>query len=180
MHAGLDVEMRKFTYNNNSYYILVNSMAALGAMIFSAPTSLLVQPRNVFGGHIIAGTTGVVLDYAVIQDKGLPLWVAIAIAPACTVFMMAKLGLIHPPAVATCVIYLNDINRFRSQGFLFIVAPLLMDCVVSVLFQRFLFEKSVLFRCGSVACRLHCVIVDCLNAVIALQTSVRCGCQTAR
>jgi len=130
--TGLDREFQKWTYNDNKMYILVNSMAALGAMIFSAPTSLLVQPRNIIGGHIISGTIGVALDYLVMMPSGLPLYLACAIGPACTIFIMAKLGIIHPPAVAVCVIYLNDVNRFRTLQWLFLAAPLMLDCVIMV------------------------------------------------
>ena len=48
-----------------------NSMAALASMLFSAPTSLLAQPRNVFGGHIIAAVVAVALDNGV--GENLPL-----------------------------------------------------------------------------------------------------------
>eukprot|EP00960_Hanusia_phi_P051544 760860-Hanusia_phi.AAC.2 len=43
--------------------VLLNSMAALAAMLFSASSSPLVQPRNVFFGHLIAAVVAICISY---------------------------------------------------------------------------------------------------------------------
>jgi len=73
-------------------------------------------------------------------------WVATPLAPAVSTMIMAKTGLLHPPACAAAVIFLagdplvsfaskvvagNDFaHQVRNMGWLFIVIPVTFDCVV--------------------------------------------------
>jgi len=131
--TGIDYRLDSVKYNKYEMVVFINSMAALAAMIFSAPTSLLVQPRNIVGGHIIAVIIALLLDYAVTTTPLIPLWVAQALAPALAIFVMAKVGLIHPPACASCVIYLNGYPEHKDLGWMYICSPVLLSCFSMVL-----------------------------------------------
>lgn len=110
-------------------------------------------------------------------------WIACALAPAITIAIMAKLGLIHPPAVATCVIYLNDIDRFKQLDWLFLAAPLMLDCSVSavpILCPRTAFDfcsafvGKYIFRCHQLIEKKNCPAFHCAHAYPFFPLSSMC------
>jgi hypothetical protein len=73
--------------------VLINSMAAVAGMLFAAPTSPLIQPRALVGGHLIATTCAVAVDYLSNPFRGyalMPRWVATPLAPALAILIQAK------------------------------------------------------------------------------------------
>ena len=90
--------------------VLINSMAAVAGMLFAAPTSPLIQPRMILGGHVIAASCACAIDYLSSPTRGLgvvPRWVATPLAPAVATFIQSKVGLLHPPSCAAAVIFME-------------------------------------------------------------------------
>lgn len=127
--------MRDIQYNNDYLFILINSMGALSAMVFAAPASPIVQPRNIFGGHIISAVSGLLVDYLSNPEYlgVLPEWVAVPLAPAVAVLLMCKFGLFNPPACACSVIYLAGRTQIKNLGWMYIACPILLDCSIVVI-----------------------------------------------
>lgn len=53
-NADLQSLHRDVEYKDGHLFALMASFGAVSTMLFAAPTSQLVQPRNVVGGHIIS------------------------------------------------------------------------------------------------------------------------------
>lgn len=133
--TSINNRIKEIEYREYYIFILINSMGAVAAMLFSAPTSPLVQPRNLFGGHLIAATSAVLIDY--VSNKKhhpdtylMPPWVSAPMAPMVAIFIQAKAGLIHPPSCSACLIYGMGLPYVKNIGWLYIACPVLLDCVL--------------------------------------------------
>ena len=90
--------------------------------------------------HIIAVAIAIVIDYFTnpkFVEYGLPVffpqWIANAVVPSLAIAVLAIAGFTHPPAAAASIIYIADIGgAVKSQGWLFIVMPVLAGCLVIV------------------------------------------------
>mmetsp|Transcript_37609 Transcript_37609/g.88504 ORF Transcript_37609/g.88504 Transcript_37609/m.88504 type:complete len:773 (+) Transcript_37609:118-2436(+) len=151
--SGIDKLVEDEEYRQQPLFTRMASFAAVAAMLFSAPTSFFVQPRNIFGAHMIAATTALVVDHFTIEDDfvrqytdlhvdGIPKWVAVAVVPAIASALMAKLGLIHPPAAACSVIYIAGNARVKALGWLFLAMPVLLNCSVCLFVGCFVSNLS--------------------------------------
>mmetsp|Transcript_7547 Transcript_7547/g.25717 ORF Transcript_7547/g.25717 Transcript_7547/m.25717 type:complete len:572 (-) Transcript_7547:133-1848(-) len=129
-------------------FLLINSMGAVSAMLFSVPSSPLAQPRNVVFGHLIAVTLAIALDYLTNPRylRLFPNWVGAPLAPALAIGIQAKLGIIHPPSCSACVIYTMGLPYVKNLGWLYLACPVLLDCVllvvVSLLFNNLSKDRS--------------------------------------
>jgi hypothetical protein len=140
-----DWETREKTEKDSSFFLLINSMGAVAATIAAAPTSPLAQPRNIFFGHLIAGTLTLMLDYLCNPKFGItafPVWVAAPLCPALSMGVQARLGILHPPSCSACVIYTlangGDSNAggapyVQSVRWFYIACPLLLDSVLLIM-----------------------------------------------
>lgn len=79
--------------------VLIPPLAASAALVHSAPTLPLAQPRSVLVGHLM----GVVAGYAALLLVGGSAWVA-ALAAGVTMALNALARTPHSPAVATAVV----------------------------------------------------------------------------
>ncbi|MFI1812164.1 HPP family protein [Streptomyces sp. NPDC020422] len=79
--------------------VLIPPLAASAALVHSAPTLPLAQPRSVLVGHLM----GVVAGYAALLLAGSSAWVA-ALAAGATMGLNALARTPHSPAVATAVV----------------------------------------------------------------------------
>uniref|UniRef100_A0A7S4R3C7 HPP transmembrane region domain-containing protein n=1 Tax=Ditylum brightwellii TaxID=49249 RepID=A0A7S4R3C7_9STRA len=64
----------------------------------AAPAS---QPRNIILGQCVAGAISLIFTY--VPTKVLKPWLRMALAPAVSIGIMARLGIVHPPAGAAAV-----------------------------------------------------------------------------
>ena len=120
--------------SKGSLPFLVGSFGALATLQFGAHNSPLVQPRNVIGGTTVAAAVAICFGYlAGIGTPGengenalMPLWVAVALAPATAIAAMARLGLTHPPAGAVALIFISGPPAITHLGWLFLVCPVLI------------------------------------------------------
>ncbi|MDA8443157.1 MAG: HPP family protein [Peptococcaceae bacterium] len=79
--------------------LLVASFGASAVLLYGVPDSPLAQPRNVFFGHTISATVGVIA-YALL---GLNWWSA-SIATATAIALMLLTHTAHPPGGATALV----------------------------------------------------------------------------
>ncbi|MEW1638402.1 HPP family protein [Streptomyces sp. NPDC093801] len=79
--------------------VLIPPLAASAALVHSAPTLPLAQPRGVIVGHLM----GVACGYAVLAAAGSSAWAA-AVAAGLTLAVLTLARTPHSPAVATAVI----------------------------------------------------------------------------
>ncbi|MFJ8159713.1 HPP family protein [Streptomyces sp. NPDC096136] len=79
--------------------VLIPPLAASAALVHSAPTLPLAQPRGVIVGHLIGAACG----YVVLAAAGSSAWAA-ALAAGLTLAVLTLARTPHSPAVATAVI----------------------------------------------------------------------------
>jgi CBS-domain-containing membrane protein len=99
--------------------LLIGSFGASAVLVYGAIKSPLAQPRNLIGGHIIAGIIGV----ACYQMFGGTLWLAGALAASLAIVAMLLTKTLHPPAGATALIAVIGGEKIHNLGFLYAFVP---------------------------------------------------------
>jgi len=119
--------------------LMIGSFAALATLLFAAPASPFAQPRVVLCGHLQSAALAIAMDYFVISDHTdfatafIPQWVAQGLVPALCIGSMALTGCINPPAAACAFIYVTGGKRVKDSGWLFVLCPTLLGCVLMLL-----------------------------------------------
>src|SRR5208337_2794647 len=80
--------------------LLIGSFGASAVLVYAAIKSPLAQPRNLIGGHVLSGITGV----ACYQLFGHTIWLAAAMAVSSAIAVMLVTKTLHPPGGATALI----------------------------------------------------------------------------
>jgi len=99
--------------------LLIGSFGASAVLVYSAIKSPLAQPRNLVGGHIIAGIIGV----ACYKAFGATPWMAGALAASLAIVAMLLTKTLHPPAGATALIAVIGGDKIHNLGFLYAFVP---------------------------------------------------------
>ncbi|MFJ8520413.1 HPP family protein [Lysinibacillus xylanilyticus] len=102
-------------------------MASLGGscvLVFVVWNAPLSQPRNIIGGHVISAFIGLTM-YSLLGTS----IVSISIGVGLTIFFMAFLGIIHPPAGANPIIII-----LGGYGWSYLVMPVLIGALIIVFF----------------------------------------------
>ncbi|MGE7691818.1 HPP family protein [Lysinibacillus sp. NPDC097214] len=102
-------------------------MASLGGscvLVFVVWNAPLSQPRNIIGGHVISAFVGLIM-YSLLGTS----IVSISIGVGLTIFFMALLGIIHPPAGANPIIII-----LGGYGWSYLVMPVLIGALIIVFF----------------------------------------------
>lgn len=89
------------------YQLLMGPLGALTTLQFNLTAAPASQPRNAFFSQVIALS----ICHFLHQIQDLDLWHRCALAPAIVAATTARLGIIHPPAGATAVLFSYDIYR---------------------------------------------------------------------
>uniref|UniRef100_A0A7S0EIK8 HPP transmembrane region domain-containing protein n=1 Tax=Hanusia phi TaxID=3032 RepID=A0A7S0EIK8_9CRYP len=144
--SGIDYgfTVHDVTYKEDYLFALIASFGAVSCMMFAVPTSPLIQPRNLLGGHIICSMTAIILDYFT-NTAFLPIiprWIASALAPAIAVAIMSRTGLMIPSAVSCATIYMSGTARVRNLGWLFLAFPVVFDCLIMLIAGLFINNAS--------------------------------------
>ncbi|VTT83214.1 unnamed protein product, partial [Fusarium fujikuroi] len=110
--------------------IIVGSFGAGAVLEFYAIESPLAQPRNFFGGQLIAATIGVSIGKLFLLSSNFHSiqWLGGAISCATVTSIMALTKTIHPPAGATGLLAVVD-NRLLDLGWFFIPV-VLFNCTI--------------------------------------------------
>lgn len=93
----------------------------LAFVVWNAPLS---QPRNIIGGHFISAAIGLLVFQVMGTSIG-----SISIAIGLTVFCMAYLGCIHPPAGANPIIIMIEGYKWS-----YLFMPVLLGAVIIVIY----------------------------------------------
>jgi len=99
--------------------LLIGSFGASAVLVYGAIKSPLAQPRNLVGGHIIAGIIGV----ACYKAFGATPWMAGALAASLAIVAMLLTKTLHPPAGATALIAVIGGDKIHNLGFLYAFVP---------------------------------------------------------
>jgi CBS-domain-containing membrane protein len=99
--------------------LLIGSFGASAVLVYSAIKSPLAQPRNLIGGHVLSGLTGV----ACYHLFGNTVWLAAAMAVSLAIVVMLATKTLHPPGGATALIAVIGGTKIHNLGFLYALIP---------------------------------------------------------
>ena len=98
--------------------LLIGSFGASAVLVYAAIKSPLAQPRNLIGGHVIAGIIGVAC-YKLFGGT----WIGGALASSLAIVAMLLTKTLHPPAGATALIAVIGGKKIHDLGFLYPFIP---------------------------------------------------------
>jgi CBS-domain-containing membrane protein len=99
--------------------LLIGSFGASAVLVYGAIKSPLAQPRNLIGGHVLSGLTGV----ACYQAFGETVWLSAALAVSLAIVLMLATKTLHPPGGATALIAVVGGQKIHALGFLYALVP---------------------------------------------------------
>lgn len=99
--------------------LLIGSFGASAVLVYGAIKSPLAQPRNLIGGHVFSGLTGV----ACYHLFGNTVWLAAAMAVSLAIVVMLATKTLHPPGGATALIAVIGGAKIHDLGFLYALIP---------------------------------------------------------
>ncbi len=102
--------------------ILIASLGASAALIYSVPDATISQPRNVIGGHILSALVGVLCVSALGST-----WLSLSLAVSISIFVMLFTETLHAPGGATAAVAV-----MTHQSFQFILLPVGLGAVILV------------------------------------------------
>lgn len=106
--------------------LIIGSFGASAVLLYAAIKSPLAQPRNLIGGHVIAGIIGV----ACYKLFGGSIWAAGALAASLAIVAMLLSKTLHPPAGATALIAVIGGEKIHALGFLYAFIPAGLGAVI--------------------------------------------------
>jgi len=90
--------------SNGKYNVILGPFGALIVLQFTLTSAPPSQPRNAVLGTLLGGIISVVINS--VNENILPKYVAVALGPAIVTACMARIGIQHPPAGATAVVFI--------------------------------------------------------------------------
>ena len=109
---------------------LIPPFGASLVLVMAVHDSPLAQPRNVFFGHILSASSGVLLFYLLGNS---PISISLALSLAIVLMMITKT--IHPPAGANPIIAI-----LGAKSFEFVIMPVATGALFIVIFA-FVYNK---------------------------------------
>ena len=103
---------------------LIQPFGASMVLVMGVHESPLAQPKNILFGHVLSALSGVVI-FALLGSSPLSLGIAVALS----VFVMASLNIIHPPAGANPIIAI-----LGGKGIGFVLMPVAIGAIFIVIF----------------------------------------------
>ncbi|KAI9144494.1 HPP family-domain-containing protein [Paraphysoderma sedebokerense] len=131
--------------DENGLVAIVGSFGATAVLLYCAIDSALAQPRNVFGGSLIAAAVGVccrhifdVITYGTsAHESGLGYnfwrWIPAAFAVSLTIVFQMITRTVHPPGGAIALIATTGEKQIYSLQYLYIVFPVLSSLIITSL-----------------------------------------------
>ena len=105
---------------------VIGSMGATSTLIFTAFNSPLVQPRNLFGGHVISAIVGVTV-YKLLPDA---IYLSAPIAGSVAILAMKLTRTLHPPGGAIALIAVGGSEKISHLGYWFVLSPVLSGALI--------------------------------------------------
>ena len=113
------------TYKTDFGLFLVASFGSTMVLLYGYPESPFAHPKNIFFGHLVTATVGVIA-LAVIP---LPEYILIPIAVGLGVFLMIILNVTHPPAGGNPIIVI-----IGSASFDYLLSPVITGSIIIIIF----------------------------------------------
>ena len=113
------------TYKTEFGVFLIASFGSTMVLLFGYPESPFAQPKNIFFGHLVTATIGVIF----VNFIPLPLYLSIPLAVGIAVGLMILLNVTHPPAGGNPVIVLMG-----SASYNYLLNPIIFGSVILILF----------------------------------------------
>lgn len=105
--------------------IMLASIAASAVLLFAVPHSLLAQPWNLIGGHLIASIPGwwcgILIDDPVVAG---------AAAVGLAIFLMYYFHCLHPPGAATALTLVLAGQQFHPMGEMWVLYVIAGNVVI--------------------------------------------------
>lgn len=103
--------------------LLIGSFGASSVLLFAAPESILTQPRNLIGGHLVSAVIAVII----VKILGSSFF-TIGFAVGFSIFCMYLTHTLHPPGGATALI--GVMGSAKPE---FILVPVLAGVIILLL-----------------------------------------------
>lgn len=125
------------TYKTSYGIFLIASFGSTMVLLFGYPESPFAQPKNIFFGHLLTASVGVIF----VNFIPLPLYLAIPFAVGIAVGLMILFNVTHPPAGGNPVIVL-----MASASYNYLLNPIIFGSIILILFgvilNRFIANKK--------------------------------------
>ena len=125
------------TYKTSYGIFLIASFGSTMVLLFGYPESPFAQPKNIFFGHLLTASVGVIF----VNFIPLPLYLAIPFAVGIAVGLMILFNVTHPPAGGNPVIVL-----MASASYNYLLNPIIFGSIILILFgvilNRFIAQKK--------------------------------------
>lgn len=113
-----------FLGNEWDFFSLYAPFGASAVLLFGAPVAPFSQPRNVFGGHVIAALVGVTVHNLVGTS-----FYAIGLSVGLAIAIMVAVKAIHPPAGATAFIGVTG----SAGSYMWVLTPIALGAAIMIL-----------------------------------------------
>ena len=128
------------TYKTQFGMFLIASFGSTMVLLFGYPESPFAQPKNIFFGHLLTASVGVIF----VNLIPLPIYLSIPLAVGIGVGLMILLNVTHPPAGGNPIIVLMG-----SASFNYLLNPIIFGSIILILFgvilNRFIAKKKISF-----------------------------------
>ncbi|RNF22793.1 HPP family protein [Trypanosoma conorhini] len=128
------IEFYVFHAHESHLSIFLPSFGASATILFSVPGAPVAQPRALFFSHVSAAIIGVCFAniFQFLNDETFGFKCVAALVVGLHLVLVCLTNTFHPPASATCVsAALAPLNAYyHDQGFLFVVFPVLLGCII--------------------------------------------------
>ena len=125
------------TYKTDYGLFLVASFGSTMVLLYGYPESPFAHPKNIFFGHLVTATVGVIA----LTFISLPEYILIPIAVGLGVFFMIMLNVTHPPEVGNPIIVI-----IGSASFDYLISPVITGSVIIIIFgvvlNKFVLKKN--------------------------------------
>ena len=125
------------TYKTEYGLFLIASFGSSMVLLYGYPESPFAQPKNIFFGHLLTASVGVIF----VNLIPLPMYLSIPLAVGIGVGLMILLNVTHPPAGGNPIIVLMG-----SASFNYLLNPIIFGSIILILFgvilNRFIAKKK--------------------------------------
>ena len=117
------------TYKTTFGLFLIASFGSSMVILYGYPESPFAQPKNIFFGHLLTATVGVI----VLNFVPLPIFITIPIAVGLGVGLMILFNVTHPPAGGNPIIVIVG-----SVSFDYLINPIITGSIIVLAFGIFI------------------------------------------
>ncbi len=125
------------TYKTELGIFLIASFGSSMVLLYGYPESPFAQPKNVFFGHLVTTSVGLI----VLHFIPLPLFVTVPLAVGFGVGLMILFNVTHPPAGGNPIIVIVG-----SVSFDYLFSPVITGSIIiiisAIIINRFILKKS--------------------------------------